>query len=105
MPPASRTAQGSYANRFKAALTSTDEAPVRFALLEMEALTKLDEGAFKKQYAREVNTTFTGEKARAFAEENLSTASQRKHNSPSFMDRLFGRKLASQHNPKTASRD
>ena len=57
------------------------------------------------RYKRATDTTFSGEAGEKYAADKLSTANQKVFNLPSIMDRIFGKKLPSQWNPKTASKD
>lgn len=99
--------KGSYAARFKDDARAADSSADTMALLEREivALERLEGDYFVKKYPRQhPNETFTGELGAKFGWAKLSTQSQKQQNSQSFLDRLFGRKIPSQHNSQTASK-
>merc|ERR1719198_627511 len=84
--------KGSYAIRFKE-MCSGDAAAVEFAEKELKAAQMLQDSAFKRKHAREHDTTFSGKEGEAYAADKLSTSNQKLFNMPSFMDKLFGKKL------------
>merc|ERR1719272_1842333 len=96
--------KGSYTVRFKE-MVNGDAAAVEFAGKELEAAQMLQDSAFRLKYKRATDTTFSGDAGEKYAADKLSTANQKVFNMPSFMDRIFGKKLPSQWNPKTASKD
>eukprot|EP00729_Bicosta_minor_P004834 gene4834-7853_t len=96
--------KGSYAVRFKE-MVNGDAAAAEFAGKELESAQMLQDSVFKQKYKRATDTTFSGEAGEKYAADKLSTANQKVFNMPSFMDKLFGKKLPSQWNPKTASKD
>jgi len=96
--------RGSYAVSFKEHVSAGGDR-LEYAKKEVKALEALQQSSFKQRYQREVDTTFTGDLGDRFGFAKLNTSAQREHNMPSFMDRLFGRKLPSQWNTQTKSRD
>eukprot|EP00037_Helgoeca_nana_P013126 m.120542 g.120542 ORF g.120542 m.120542 type:complete len:134 (+) comp21850_c0_seq1:376-777(+) len=78
-------------------------ATASFVEGEVAALEQLRNSDFKSRYAREVDTTFTGAQGEKYWAK-LSAKSQEGYNTQSFFDRMFGRKIPSQHTKETAHR-
>eukprot|EP00040_Diaphanoeca_grandis_P002594 m.22210 g.22210 ORF g.22210 m.22210 type:complete len:139 (+) comp13724_c0_seq1:271-687(+) len=100
--------KGSYSTRLKdaasKAVAAEDAAQVSMLEREVVALEKLSDNAFKNKYQRSTDSTFMGDAGKQFYSK-LSTKAQKDQNTQGYWDKLFGRKIQSQHNPKTASRD
>merc|ERR1711976_431312 len=81
--------RGSYAINLKEHINAGGKQ-LEHANKEIEALKALQNSEFKQRYQRQSDTTFTGDLGSKFGFGKLATSTQREHNMPSFMDRLFG---------------
>lgn len=89
--------KGSYAVRFKEmAQGSSGGDTAKFAEDELEALVAIQDNTIRDRYPRALNTTFTGDVGSQYAADKLSSAAQLAHNTQSWLDKVFGRKLPSQ---------
>eukprot|EP00039_Didymoeca_costata_P020351 m.340969 g.340969 ORF g.340969 m.340969 type:complete len:127 (+) comp19667_c0_seq1:219-599(+) len=87
--------KGSYGNKIESLIKSSDKAQQTFVEAEVAALKHINEDKFRNEYKREHDHIYTGDEGkRHFAK--LNSAAQTEYNQPSFMDRLFGKKLPSQ---------
>eukprot|EP00038_Savillea_parva_P006235 m.162463 g.162463 ORF g.162463 m.162463 type:complete len:133 (-) comp12194_c0_seq1:856-1254(-) len=96
--------QGTLSQRLDRLAGAGSADTTAFVQKEVDALAKLRNSDFKSRYAREEDTTFTGAQGESFGWSKLSAQAQETYNTQSFFDRLFGRKMPSQHTKETAHR-
>jgi hypothetical protein len=88
--------------RLERVINSGDPAAAAFAQRELAALTKIRNGEFKAAHKRADDSTFTGKHGESSGWAKLSAKAQEGYNRQSFFDRMFGRKLPSQHTDKAS---